>query len=70
MAVKPLLIFVWLTSSLKFLLIEVPSHDEQTYFLAEGHREEEGIWLFSITRIPYSRYKTAMVSLTSDFCKF
>lgn len=25
---------------------------------------------FSITRIPYSRYKIAMVSLTSDFCKF
>lgn len=25
---------------------------------------------FSITRIPYSRYKIAMFSLTRDFCKF
>ena len=70
MAVKPLLIFLWLASYFKVLLTEVSSHDEQTYFLAESRGEEEGIWLLSITRIPYSRYRIAMVSLTSNFCKF
>lgn len=46
LAVKPLLIFTWLASYFKVLLTEVSSHDEQTYFLAESHGEEEGIQLF------------------------
>lgn len=52
LAVKPLLIFVWLASYFKVLLTEVSSHDEQTYFLAESRGEEEGIRLFFYNKNP------------------